>query len=76
MLHSLKLLEKVETKYSFGDTTRVCTVSTSDTTQQVPVAGKIFSISPYTETEHISNMIHFLQQSLKVLEASHIAYRH
>ncbi|WP_107926108.1 pyridoxal phosphate-dependent decarboxylase family protein [Lysinibacillus parviboronicapiens] len=61
----------------FGDTTRVCTVSASDTKQQIPVAAaKFFSISPYTETEHISNIIHFLQQKVKVLEASQIEYSH
>ncbi|HAU33330.1 MAG TPA: aspartate aminotransferase family protein, partial [Lysinibacillus sp.] len=60
----------------FGDTTRVCTVVTNDTTQLVPVAAaKFFSISPYTETEHIPNMIQFLQKKLQVLEASQIAYR-
>ncbi len=62
----------------FGDTTRVCTVGTNDTTQTqlVPVAAaKFFSISPYTETEHIPNMIQFLQKKLQVLEASQIAYR-
>lgn len=53
----------------FGDTTRVCTVSTSDTTQQLPVAAaKFFSISPYTEKEHIGSMIHFLQQKVALLE--------
>ncbi|QDP99372.1 aspartate aminotransferase family protein [Lysinibacillus fusiformis] len=61
----------------FGDTTRVCTVDAKDTQQQIPVAAaKFFSISPYTETEHISAMIHFLQQKVKVLEASQIEYSH
>jgi glutamate/tyrosine decarboxylase-like PLP-dependent enzyme len=59
----------------FGDTTRVCTVNTSDTKQQIPVAAaKFFSISPYTETEHISDMIHFLQQKVKVLEDVKVEY--
>ncbi|MFJ5789434.1 pyridoxal phosphate-dependent decarboxylase family protein [Lysinibacillus sp. NPDC097162] len=59
----------------FGDTTRVCTVSASDTKQQVPVAAaKFFSISPYTETEHISDMIHFLQQKVVVLEDLQVEY--
>jgi len=61
----------------FGDTTRVCTVSTSDTNQQMPVAAaKFFAISPYTETEHIRDMIHFLQQKLKVLEDAKVEYNH
>ncbi|MET4560391.1 L-2,4-diaminobutyrate decarboxylase [Lysinibacillus parviboronicapiens] len=61
----------------FGDTTRVCTVSASDTKQQIPVAAaKFFSISPYTETEHISDIVHFLKQKVKVLEASQIEYSH
>ena len=61
----------------FGDTTRVCTVSASDTKQQMPVAvAKFFAISPYTETEHIRNMIHFLQQKLKVLEDAKVEYNH
>ncbi|MEK5232601.1 pyridoxal-dependent decarboxylase [Lysinibacillus sp. FSL K6-0232] len=59
----------------FGDTTRVCTVKASDTAQSVPVAAaKFFSISPYTETVHIPNMIDFLQEKLNVLEAAHHAY--
>lgn len=59
----------------FGDTTRVCTVSTSDTNQQIPVAAaKFFAISPYTETEHIRDMIHFLQQKLQVLEDAKVEY--
>lgn len=59
----------------FGDTTRVCTVSTSDTNQQMPVAAaKFFAISPYTETEHIRDMIHFLQQKLQVLEDAKVEY--
>lgn len=57
----------------FGDTTRVCTVSTSDTKQQLPVAAaKFFSISPYTEKEHIASMIHFLQQKVALLEDLHV----
>ncbi len=59
----------------FGDTTRVCTVSTSDTNRQMPVAAaKFFAISPYTETEHIRDMIHFLQQKLQVLEDAKVEY--
>jgi len=59
----------------FGDTTRVCTVNTSDAKQQIPVAAaKFFSISPYTETEHISDMVHFLQKKVKVLEAAKVEY--
>lgn len=59
----------------FGDTTRVCTVKASDTAQSVPIAAaKFFSISPYTETAHIPNMIDFLQEKLNVLEAAHHAY--
>lgn len=59
----------------FGDTTRVCTVNTSDTKQQLPVAAaKFFSISPYTETEHINDMVQFLQQKVKVLEAAKVEY--
>ncbi|MGN4124432.1 pyridoxal phosphate-dependent decarboxylase family protein [Lysinibacillus sphaericus] len=61
----------------FGDTTRVCTVSASDTKQQIPVAAaKFFSISPYTETEHINDIVHFLHKKVKVLEASQIEYSH
>jgi len=41
----------------------------------MPVAAaKFFSISPYTETEHIGDMIHFLQQKLKVLEDAKVEY--
>lgn len=59
----------------FGDTTRFCTVRTSDTKQQVPVAAaKFFAISPYTETEHIQAMIHFLKQKLQVLEDAKVEY--
>lgn len=59
----------------FGDTTRVCTVNASDTKQQVPVAAaKFFSISPYTETEHISAMIQFLQQKVVLLEDLQVEY--
>ncbi|EON70353.1 pyridoxal phosphate-dependent decarboxylase family protein [Lysinibacillus sphaericus] len=61
----------------FGDTTRVCTVSASDTKQQIPVAAaKFFSISPYTETEHINDIVLFLHKKVKVLEASQIEYSH
>lgn len=59
----------------FGDTTRFCTVRTSDTKQQIPVAAaKFFTISPYTETEHIHDMIHFLKEKLHVLEDAKVEY--
>ena len=38
----------------FGDTTRVCTVSTSDTTQQVPVAAAKFSLSHLIRRQNTS----------------------
>ncbi|WP_391118988.1 pyridoxal phosphate-dependent decarboxylase family protein [Psychrobacillus sp. L3] len=57
----------------FGDTTRVCTVAVSDSDELVPVAAaKFFSISPYTEVQHIPAMINSLQQSIETLEATQL----
>lgn len=54
----------------FGDTTRVCTVAVCDSDELVPVAAaKFFSISPYTEVEHIPGMIDSLHKSITTLEA-------
>jgi L-2,4-diaminobutyrate decarboxylase len=54
----------------FGDTTRVCTVTVCDSDELVPVAAaKFFSISPYTEVEHIPAMVDSLHHSITTLEA-------
>ena len=57
----------------FGDTTRVCTVAVCNSDELVPVAAaKFFSISPYTEVQHIPAMIDSLQQSIETLEATQL----
>lgn len=57
----------------FGDTTRVCTVRASDTSELVPIAAaKLFAISPYTEVHHIPPIIESLKLSLSNLEGIHV----
>ncbi|MEK4230557.1 pyridoxal phosphate-dependent decarboxylase family protein [Solibacillus sp. FSL H8-0538] len=57
----------------FGDTTRVCTVRASDTSELVPIAAaKLFAISPYTEVHHIPAIIESLKLSLSNLEGIHV----
>lgn len=53
----------------FGDTTRICTVDASDSTNRIPVGvAKFFSISPYTDVKHIPAIIDSLKHSIKELE--------
>ncbi|WP_146551106.1 pyridoxal-dependent decarboxylase [Rummeliibacillus sp. SL167] len=53
----------------FGDTTRICTVDASDSTNRIPVGvAKFFSISPYTGVKHIPAIIDSLKHSIKELE--------
>lgn len=57
----------------FGDTTRVCTVLASDTQQLVPIAAaKLFTISPYTEVQHIEEIMNSLKESIALLEGNFV----
>lgn len=55
----------------FGDTTRICTVDAADSVNRIPIGvAKFFSISPYTEVEHIPAIIESLKHSMEELEGS------
>ncbi|HWI48494.1 MAG TPA: aspartate aminotransferase family protein, partial [Rummeliibacillus sp.] len=61
----------------FGDTTRICTVDASDSADRIPVGvAKFFSISPYTEVEHIPAMIESLKHSIEELEGLTLEVSH
>ena len=56
-----ELLGKDRDDVFFGDTKKVCLVEANDTKERLPIyASKFFSISPYTETKHMDEMIDFL----------------
>lgn len=68
-----EILGRKRDEVFFGDTTRVCTVKANDTEQLVPVAAaKLFAISPYTEVQHVAQMIESLKQSIATLEENFI----
>ncbi len=60
-----EILGKHRDEVFFGDTTRVCTVEASDSKNRIPVGvAKFFSISPYTNVEHIPAIIESLKHSI------------
>lgn len=64
-----EVLGKHRNDVFFGDTTRICTVDASDSTNRIPVGvAKFFSISPYTDVKHIPAIIDSLKHSIKELE--------
>lgn len=64
-----EILGKHRDDVFFGDTTRICTVDASDSIERIPVGvAKFFSISPYTEVEHIPAIIESLIHSIEELE--------
>lgn len=50
---------------SFRDSKRPCLVDAVDSEQRIPIyAGKFFSISPYTEVEHLDHIVQAFERAL------------
>ncbi|MGX9133337.1 pyridoxal phosphate-dependent decarboxylase family protein [Rummeliibacillus sp. JY-2-4R] len=68
-----EILGKHRNEVFFGDTTRVCTVEASDSKNRIPVGvAKFFSISPYTNVEHIPAIIESLKHSIHEQEEENL----
>ncbi|WOD65028.1 pyridoxal-dependent decarboxylase (plasmid) [Niallia taxi] len=53
----------------FGDTKKQCLVDVSDSIERLPIyVSKLFSISPYTEVEHLDHMITAIEKSIMKME--------
>ncbi|MED4056416.1 pyridoxal-dependent decarboxylase [Niallia taxi] len=53
----------------FGDTKKQCLVDVSDSDERLPIyVSKLFSISPYTEVEHLDHMITAIEKSIMKME--------
>ncbi|TRZ39439.1 aspartate aminotransferase family protein [Niallia circulans] len=53
----------------FGDTKKQCLVDVSDSAERLPIyVSKLFSISPYTEVEHLDHMITAIEKSILKME--------
>jgi len=53
----------------FGDTKKQCLVDVSDSDERLPIyVSKLFSISPYTEVEHLDHMITAIENSIMKME--------
>ncbi len=53
----------------FGDTTKQCLVDAMDCPDRMPIyAAKFFSISPYTEVEHLDYMVEAIARSIESME--------
>lgn len=53
----------------FGDTKKQCLVDVSDSAERLPIyVSKLFSISPYTEVEHLDHMITAIEKSIMKME--------
>jgi len=53
----------------FGDTKKQCLVYVSDSKERQPIyVAKLFTISPYTEVEHIDHFINAIEKSIKRME--------
>jgi glutamate/tyrosine decarboxylase-like PLP-dependent enzyme len=52
----------------FGDTKKLCLVDASDSSERLPIyASKFFSISAYTEVEHVEQFVAFLKGHIEAL---------
>lgn len=57
----------------FGDTTKVCTIPVINSEDMIPVAAaKLFAISPYTEVQHLDEMVASISSAIHTLEESNI----
>ncbi|KAB7672012.1 pyridoxal phosphate-dependent decarboxylase family protein [Bacillus sp. B1-b2] len=56
-----EILGRDREEYFFGDTKKVCLIDAVDSKERHPVyAAKLFTISPYTETKHMDEIMEFL----------------
>ena len=59
----------------FGDTKRQCLVDAVNSDERFPIyAAKFFSISPYTEVEHLDHIVQAFESALKKMEKKETAY--
>lgn len=69
-----EVLGKKREDVFFGDTKKQCMVSAADSSVKYPVyAAKFFSISPYTEVDHLDYIVGSLENSIKELEEIQVA---
>lgn len=68
-----EILGKHREDVFFGDTKKQCLVDTVNSDERLPIyAAKFFSISPYTEVEHLDQMVQAVKNSIQKLEGKKI----
>ncbi|MGB8956023.1 MAG: pyridoxal-dependent decarboxylase [Tumebacillaceae bacterium] len=64
-------LGRERSKLFFGDTKKQCLVEVTDSKTRYPIyATKLFTISPYTEVDHVEYIVNYLKQRVDVIQGA------